>query len=203
MKELMDKKIGQEVLLELADILDGMNIPFFLIQGTALGAYRNKGFVPTELDIDFGFLAEDFVERIPGLRDKLEKQYWYTVAVMDDPFKFPRTLVAAKKGVKADLVGYFRWKGWRFTHSRTVIGRPYAIGHSASLLETYEELILFGRKFKVPSPIIEYLRREYDKWREPREDHYSRTRVYGFIENEEIPDEFFVTVPGRHKGTAG
>ena len=49
---------GRRLLLETADILDELGIRFFLIQGTALGAYRDHGFTPTEADIDFGVLVE-------------------------------------------------------------------------------------------------------------------------------------------------
>jgi len=58
----MNKENGKKLLLEFANWLDEFEIPFFLIQGTALGAYRDKEFTPTEQDIDLGYLVEDLPE---------------------------------------------------------------------------------------------------------------------------------------------
>ena len=41
----MDKKLAKKNLFEVKNILDKYHTEFFLIYGTALGAYRDKDFI--------------------------------------------------------------------------------------------------------------------------------------------------------------
>lgn len=186
---MMDHAAGRAVMLELADVLDGLGIPFFLIQGTALGAVRDGGFVPTEKDIDLGILQEHLAaERL--VVELMRRRF--DVEVIIAPFTRPRTIVAAKDGVKADLVGFAKWNGWRFTASpvRDWLKEPYAIVHDAAMLETYRRIELFGRTWNVPGRIRTYLKREYGSgWSTPDDDHVSRTRVYDFLRKGAVPHD--------------
>jgi len=191
MTEYMSHECGRKCLLELADLLDGQEIPYFLMQGTALGAYRDKGFTPTELDIDFGILQENLTHKAAQLLTVLS-QRGYEVESYILPFTVTRTLVAWKYGVKADLVGIARWKDKRFTADpvRKSVLQPSAIVHEAGIMENYDIVEVFGRKFNVPKPIELYLKREYDDWKTPRIDHCSRQRIYGYVRKAGIPLNF-------------
>jgi len=186
-----NEEAGRKCLLETADILDYWGVPFFLIQGTALGAYRDKGFTPTERDIDFGILQEHLDRIAPELAMAFV-QTGYQIESYSLPFSKCRTLVVWKYGIHVDLVGWMLWKGVRFTYSpvHPSVTEPYALVHDRKMLETYEPVELFDRMFVVPNPIETYLALEYgDDWRTPREDHVSRTRVYGFLEKEGVPND--------------
>jgi len=54
----------QLVQLYLLDILDEIckkhDIPYFLVDGTLLGAFRHNGFIPWDDDIDVGMLKPDY-----------------------------------------------------------------------------------------------------------------------------------------------
>lgn len=194
---LMNHEAGRDCLLELDDLLCGLGVPHFLLQGTALGAWRDKGFVPHERDIDIGVLQEHLQPKVPALLGRLQAQ-GFDVEVFQMPFTRPRTVVAFKQyptGIaKADIVGLARWRDWRFTQTacRAYVEEPYAIVHRADLLEGCRETAtLWGRRFLVPRDIEYYLMCEYGpRWREPRDDHVSRTRVYNFIEREGIPRDY-------------
>jgi len=184
---------GRRLLLETADILDELGIRFFLMQGTALGAYRDHGFTPTEADIDFGVLVEHLYPK--QLVDALMDQD-YQIETFSLPFHRIRTIVAWKYGIHVDIVGFIRWGAKRFTHSpvHPSVREPYAIVHDAGILETYQSVELFGRQFDIPSPIERYLQLEYgDDWRTPKLDHVSRTRVYDFIRKESVPHDLLGT----------
>lgn len=188
--KLMDKEVGRKILLEAAGLLDALEVPFFLMQGTALGAYRDHGFTPTELDIDFGFLQENFSHRAREIVLAFASN-GFTIHLIDAPFSKIRTIVAAKEGAKIDMVSFMLWKDRRFASSPVDpvnVLRPYSIVHARQMLETYEPIELFGRTFNAPSPIEKYLELEYGPdWRTPRQDHISRTRIYDFHEVEGIP----------------
>lgn len=191
MAEFNREKAKQFMLL-LGDVLDHLHIPFMLLQGTALGAYRDHDFVPTERDIDLGILIEYFAPAVPEIaaeliRRGIEVETWHR----HRPWKFCHTLVAYADGAKADLVGLMKWKLKRFTvtpDDPVNVLEPYAIVHPSALLERYQQVELFGRQWHVPRPIELYLEREYgEEWRTPAEDHVSRTRVYDFLKKEQVP----------------
>lgn len=186
----MDHDAGRMALVELAGILDSLHVPHFLIQGTALGAYRDKGFVPTERDIDIGVLQEHLQPSFGAIAHILCDR-GYEIESWALPFQHCRTLVVRMHDVKADIVGMMQWQNKRFTACPVhhTIPKPYAIVHSAEMLETYQTVELFGRTFNIPSPIEQYLEREYGTgWRTPQDDHISRTRIYNFLQDNGIND---------------
>ena len=165
MPDYMDHEQGKVFLLEVADILDRLSVPFFLMQGTALGAYRDKGFTPTERDIDIGILIENF--RAGDICKALvDRNYAVETRDRHSPFCFAHTIVVYKGGIKADLVGLHKWDGYRFTNTPdnpVEVLEPYCIVHIATLLENYQRIELFGREFLIPSPIEDYLRPDFQE----------------------------------------
>lgn len=194
---LMNHEAGRDVLLELAHVLDAFEVPFLLMQGTALGAWRDKGFVPHEQDIDLGVFQENLIPKASEIVADLLRR-GYDVEIIQMPFTRPRTLVAWKKirehVVKADIVGLARWRNLRFTETlaRPYQEEPYAIVHEASMVELWRQTEpLWGRRFNIPAEIEQYLLCEYGPgWRTPKEDHVSRTRVYNFLSREGIKPDF-------------
>lgn len=180
---MFDRELGMQFLLFLGDCLDRASVPFFLIQGTALGAHRDGGFTPTEKDIDIGVLYPYFsVGRILK-----EVCYWRGVEV--NTFYRTRmdglchTIVVKYGSIKADLVSFQLNGDKRYAQSPSDVKPPYCIVHDKELLENYQTVEMFGRKWNVPSPIETYLEREYGPdWRTSREDHISRTRIYNYLQ---------------------
>ena len=63
MKELTLREIQLvqfDVLKRLRDLCDQLNIKFYIMYGTLLGAVRHKGFIPWDDDIDVVMYREDF-----------------------------------------------------------------------------------------------------------------------------------------------
>ena len=175
---------------ELWDILRCPQRPIncFLIQGTLLGAYRDKGFTPTERDIDIGFLWEDFhfaAGRIIG--DLIHTGF--EIRTVNRPFNSIRVINATKYGIKVDLVSYIQHEDKRFCPN--TIKPYYSIVHDADLLEKHTEVELFGDEWPAPHDIERYLRIEYgDDWNIPKYDHVSKSRVYKFCKSQRIGNDF-------------
>lgn len=196
----MNHQFAQRCFTELVVLFDSLSLPFFLLQGTALGAYRDKGFTPTEKDIDFGVLYENFAPSCPTLIEELVRLR-YDVTTISKPFTRCRTIVAAKTkdpqspkpDCKVDIVSLAPWKSLRF-NTRPLDHRnlpPYSIVHNARLVENTQTLKMFGLDVEVPSPVEVYLEREYgEDWKTPREDHVSQTRIYHFIRDNGIPYDY-------------
>lgn len=186
----MDREQAKNLLLDIGNILEKYQIPFFLMQGTALGAYRDHGFVPSEKDIDLGILQEDFSTFIVRYLTREFTDRRYDVEFFTQPFNYVRTMVVWGHHCKLDLVGWTKHGDKRFTATpvREWIDKPYAIVHDAQILETYQEIEMFGRTWRVPSPIEKYLELEYGSgWRKPKDDHESRTRIYNYLQQEGLP----------------
>lgn len=191
----MDHKMGELILCETKMCLDiaCYDLPYYIIQGTVLGAYRDKGFCPDERDIDFGMMFEDFYKIMPRLVYELSRRD-YTVRTVAAPFTLPRLLKAEKRGVHVDIVSFVKWKESRFCHNTDPRTKPYSVVYHQDLFDYYEKIELFGLEFKAPGPIETYLEGEYgEDWRTPAEDSVSRTRVYRHREKEKIPYEFLET----------
>ena len=87
------KKIGLEILSDVADFCDKNSIRYYLACGTALGAIRHNGFIPWDDDVDIAMPRTDYERFIAlyrsdrySLRDaRFDKKYPYAFAkVCDD-----------------------------------------------------------------------------------------------------------------------
>ncbi len=56
----MDIKVAKDTFLDIKKILDQAGIKFWLIAGTALGAVRDKGFIPWDIDVDLTVMAKEW-----------------------------------------------------------------------------------------------------------------------------------------------
>ena len=62
-----------DILRHVVSVCDKLNIPYFLVCGTALGAVKYNGFIPWDDDVDIGLFREDyerFLKESPKLLPK-------------------------------------------------------------------------------------------------------------------------------------
>lgn len=58
MDKLREKEL--ELLEQFIDVCDRLQLKYFVIEGTLIGAIRHKGFIPWDDDIDVGMLRSDY-----------------------------------------------------------------------------------------------------------------------------------------------
>ena len=58
------QEVYTELLKRASDVLDEMNISWFLSSGTCLGYFREGKFIDHDYDIDIGIFAEDYTDEI-------------------------------------------------------------------------------------------------------------------------------------------
>ena len=88
-----------EILNEIVRVCDVLNIDYYLIGGTLLGAVRHKGFIPWDDDVDLGMLRDDydlFIAKAPSiLSDKYDLQCYET----DEKCYFPFVKIRKKNTI--------------------------------------------------------------------------------------------------------
>lgn len=179
--EFINREIALENMLIAQRILRKHGLEPFLHYGTALGAVREKDFIPYDDDVDFGLYGRDkeiFITLIPELEEAgftihyiRDDGYTKTQNPEDTDHNF-RMYKLKRKDQELDFFMAFErkilfWKGWDID-GRVII--PYRFLAS---LDTIEFL---GKIFACPHHIEGFLRSLYGKtWKVPIRDTTSRT----------------------------
>lgn len=99
------RKNGLQMLNAATQIFDAMHIPAFLTYGALLGAYRDKGFISYDPDVDLGVLAdqipEDLHEQMAKAGFQLHRQ-----SVLSNGQVFEETYIYRK--LHLDIFYYFQ-----------------------------------------------------------------------------------------------
>jgi len=159
----LNKEKAKTILFEIKNILDELGIEFFLLQGTLLGAIRDKDFAPGDEDLDIAAkiynLAPKMRELIPVLRAK-----GFGLKLFDNPYRFYVHIKIKKGGIRTDFLSFdfngdkaFRLGG-RYIDKAKVYDRK--------LIENLKEIDFLGRKFNVFADAEKWLEIEYgSNWR--------------------------------------
>lgn len=142
---------ANEMLETWDDICKELNIPNMLIYGTALGFYRDKGFIKGDNDIDVRVLCNR--EKWDELVERLDKK---DIKKTNPPkgfaFKKDCLLMCIERSEKVGIIIFDN--GWEYM--------VLPLYHKFDIIE-YR-----GRKYNVPHPIEKYLEIRYgDDWKIP------------------------------------
>lgn len=190
----MDRKAAECMLVELTTYFDAYQLPYFLSYGTALGAYRDNGFTPTEADIDIGFLSEDFVPRVANIARELIIKGYDIECTYTKPFTKCWAMSVRKHGIKADLVSVIPFVDQIHSGQRLRIepaaSQPGAFGlYPAELVENHKYIHIFGTQMRVPFRIVQYLTLIYEDWKTPRHDHTHHHVHPNFQATRAVPED--------------
>ena len=160
----INPELAKPMLKEAKEILDPLGIPFWLRQGTCLGAVRDQAFIPWDDDIDLGSviglngLTEDMITPVfDAFRDR---GYFVNVESND------RWIAAGmmKSSIRIDLTFFHIVDG-------SIFHFPF-IWIPARLFANLKEIEFMGGRYLVPNPPEEYLTAKYGpNWITPKEDY--------------------------------
>lgn len=80
------KKIEVEMLKAFINICETLNLKYYLLGGTLLGAIRHKGFIPWDDDIDVGMPREDYEIFLEKAQSLLPENYFVQTCFTDTEF---------------------------------------------------------------------------------------------------------------------
>ncbi|MEE8413438.1 MAG: LicD family protein [Dehalococcoidales bacterium] len=178
--ETIDVTAAEKFLKEIKQILDNLGITFFLRKGTCLGAVRDSKLIPWDDDVDIGSvlgyngLTEKSIDQvIAALRDN-----GYLINI--DHLDYAIYVVALKSSIRTDWMvqriiddSTFHWPGVRMP---------------ARLFTHTEEIDFLGEKFRVPSPVEEYLGLMYGpEWKVPKRAGFYEKDVLAQIPADSLP----------------
>jgi len=162
---ILSKEQRWKILLEMKEILDSLNIPFFLTCGTALGAVREPdGFIERDSDVDLGIL-ENYENRIPEIIKKGEEKGW-EVGIWYDPTLNGKGKIISffKDGYELVDIGVYYREGEYYWHC---INFGDCVQEFVPIFE-FGKIKIRNVEFNIPSPSEKYLEAIYGKnWRIP------------------------------------
>jgi len=149
----MNKEAAKNVLFELKEILDGLEIEFWLNYATCVGAYRDRAFCEFDEDIDLGVKHEVIVPKMKLLKQVLQ-QRGFAIMPVSSPFIYERALKVVKNNIHVDIIDYALNDGERF-HPHYI--HDHAVVHNAYLFENLQTINFLGKEFLIPNPTKEFL----------------------------------------------
>jgi len=184
----IDPEAAKERLKEAKEIMDGLGVPFWLRQGTCLGAVRDNDFIPWDDDIDLGCviglngLTEDQIDPIvEGFREQ-----GYFVEVEHSDREISAGMI--KNSVRVDLTFF------QIIDDDSIFHFPM-IWMPARLFANLKPIEFMGDIHFVPNPPEEYLETKYGpNWTTPKQEGYERDV---FAQIAKAPASVFETAPGH------
>lgn len=193
---MFDREIAKSLLIEIDSILDSIDLPYFLSFGTALGAYRDNDFTPTEVDMDIGFLIEDFLPKCSVFVTLLLGND-YEITTFQGPLTKSYIIIAKKNGIKIDMVALIPWEDQVHGGGYVRFAPHYSKDHSGiypgeCFLRPASRASMFSRSWPIPDKVEKYLHHIYGvNWKTPSivPDHTHYHRIQKFMEVRGVPKD--------------
>jgi len=134
------KKTADRILEDWDDVCAVLNIPHFIILGTCLGFYRDKGYIESDSDIDVGVLCN------PDILEKLLK-------ALKQKGIGGEGRLACNVNIGRDHVLLDIWHKFGPLHQ--------------AYLKKFDTVAYEGRTYNTPFPIEGYLEFTYVDWKTP------------------------------------
>lgn len=170
--KLMDK-YGLDALEKIYSICLKNKVNIWFEYGTLLGAYREKGFIPYDYDIDLSIYKEDYTPRL--VRDLFNEGFtirrlFYKVKNMDPSDREMTEFTLCFKGVFIDVFLNFKKRNKRIIYWYTdFLGAEFSERNIYSAqrnildIAPFEKINFLGIKFPIPVNAKECLEKIYGK----------------------------------------
>lgn len=158
----MNKALAKGDLLDVKKILTKYRTKFFLIYGTALGAYRDEDFLDGDEDIDLGTFDNSYFDEIKADLTAIG----FDIAIIYDAEnsrEIPAVMINSERNVRIDIYfferksdGFIAWKHNFSYHPFLFMPLEF---HNT------KKIPFMGTIFNIVAPTEKYLEFLYGDWR--------------------------------------
>ena len=177
----MDIQKGEKSILEIKELMDDLDVIFFLRHGTCLGAVRDGQLIPWDDDIDIGSIIgmNNLDEKsISKIIDSF-KLNGFKTEVSESPFHISVSL--SKSGIPIDWTCYKILQGYIYQYP--------AVKIPVNLYDDLKPISFLGSSFFVPNPPEKYLSLKYgSEWMTPKKTGYENDIIKS-IPGSVIPEQ--------------
>ncbi len=135
-KNRLFRRYAVEALFQADKAFKKLGVTYWLDFGTLLGAYRNKDFIPYDLDLDFGMFLNDYTPKIEKIFTEMGFKKKKEFLIEDG--KYGREESYSFKGVNVDIFFF------------TSLNKKYAYYHDFVYITKGDENILVPREITLP-----------------------------------------------------
>mgnify|MGYP001196538375 FL=1 len=147
---------------KICDVLDEMNINYFLQTGVLLGAIREKNFIKWDWGVDISVFSDEFLNKIDPLAESLKKEGFKILNINKKKNNYKIYFIGK---YPEEVTGYTVF-AWNYSKIKDVYWRrDYSV--PSKFLNKLSTVVLFGREFKCPDTPEKYLTHAYGDWRKP------------------------------------
>jgi len=191
----MNNELAEKDLKIVKQILDKEGVPFFLAYGTALGAYRDKEFLPGDDDIDLGVIEPIDLKTRKKIGWMMYDIGFKPADVMFNVFGRMEIndagyngteetgIIVANRNISLTIFFFKHEEDKYVCYPRIgaypLMGFPDRFGK-------FEKVKFKGTKFNVPSPTEEYLDWVYEEWDNPLKRDHGKLYYQAFPEKKQV-----------------
>ena len=155
-------EVRKNEFLKICNLLDKLDIRYFLQTGILLGAIRDNDFIKWDWDVEISVFANEFLPKIELISDKLQKAN----------FKIDK-IIRNKDNSKIDFIGHYPKDvtaytiyAYKYSRIRDVYWRK-ELTIPSKFLNKFSKFYFLDRHFNCPVNINEYLTFVYGDWKKP------------------------------------
>lgn len=172
----MIREHADKLLSDVHQILTAHNLTHFLIDGTLLGAVREKDYIEHDTDIDLGVYAEQWTEDIVATVCETATAHgivtWHIYGVFGSYFQ----ITLKRDDIKLDLFFYRTMRSLRYFHAFQNGGKDLpndviTYAYPAEMIDVLTVIDFRGMMLPVPAQFERVLEEKYGlDWRTVRKD---------------------------------
>jgi len=154
--------VRKEEFLKICDILDIVNINYFLTSGILLGAVRDNDLIKWDWDIEISVFANEFLPNLDLISNKLKESKFKIDKIIRDEDNLKIDFIGSRpKEVTAYTIYAYKYSKIRNVYWRKELSIPF------KFLENFSKIDFLGRQFNCPINVNEYLTFVYGDWKKP------------------------------------
>jgi lipopolysaccharide cholinephosphotransferase len=154
--------IRKKEFLLTCDILEKLEINYFLHSGILLGAIRDNDFIKWDWDIEISVFGEEFDDKIDKVVEELKQNNFIISNINKKKNDFKIDFVGQ---LDKSVTGYTIWS-WYYSKIRKVYWRRELIVPK-KYLKNLSKINFMDREFKCPNNPKDYLAYAYGDWKTP------------------------------------